>query len=89
MEEQEQTLFDQFEKGTSHRLLMKLTEALAKLSGISLIIALVLLYLNSEKIGYPALELALGSLFLTLILAIAEEVVRRGIQKKVDNELGK
>lgn len=89
MEEQEQTLFDQYEKETWHRVLVKSTELLAKVSGLSLIAALILLYADSDKIGYPVLEFALGSLLVTLLFAIAEEVVRRKIQKKVDRELGR
>lgn len=89
MDEQEQTLFERLEKDTNHKMLMKLTEISAKLTGALMILAMILLYINSDRIGYPVLDAALVSLLVTLLLAISEEWVRRRIQNKVNRELEK
>ena len=89
MDEQEQTLFERLEKDTNHKMLMKLTEISAKLTGALMILAMILLYINNDRIGYPVLDAALVSLLVTLILAISEEWVRRRIQNKVNRELEK
>lgn len=89
MDEQEQTLFDRLEKDTNHRLLMKLTEISAKLTGILMISAMILLYVDIDRFGYPVLDAALVSLLITLLLAISEEWVRRRIQNKINREIEK
>jgi membrane-bound ClpP family serine protease len=89
MDEQEQTLFERLEKDTNHKLLMKLTEISAKISGILMILAMILLYVDIGQFGHPALDAALVSLLITLLLAISEEWVRRRIQNKVNRELEK
>jgi len=89
MDEQEQTLFERLEKDTNHRLLMKLTEVAAKLAGVLMILAMILLYVDIGRFGYPVLDAALASLLVTLILAISEEWVRRRIQDRVNQELEK
>ena len=89
MNEQEQTLFERLEKDTNHRLLMKLTEVSVKLTGYLMILAMILLYIDIDRIGYPVLDAALASLLATLILAISEEWVRRRIQNKINQELEK
>ncbi|MGW8247175.1 MAG: hypothetical protein ACWGOV_03615 [Acidiferrobacterales bacterium] len=88
MDEQEQTLFDQFEKDTNHQFIMKLTEISAKISGFSLVGALILLSANSGDIGAQAFRVALVLLFITLLFAVVEEFVRRRIQKRVNRVLG-
>ena len=89
MNEQEQTLFERLEKDTNHRLLMKLTEVSVKLTGYLMILAMILLYIDIDQIGYPVLDAALVSLLVTLIFAISEEWVRRRIQNKINQELEK
>jgi hypothetical protein len=89
MNEQEQTLFERLEKDTNHRLLMKLTEVSVKLTGFLMILAMILLYIDIDQIGYPVLDAALVSLLVTLIFAISEEWVRRRIQNKINQELEK
>jgi len=89
MDEQEQSLFERLEKDTNHKLLMKLTEITAKLTGVLMILAMVLLYTNISRFGYPVLYAALALLLTTLLLAITEEWIRRGIQDRVNQELEK
>jgi len=87
MDEQEQILFDRFEKDTNHQFLMKLTEITAKLSGLLIIVALILFAANISRFGYPVFKGALAFLFITLLFAIAEERVRLRIQNRVNREL--
>ena len=86
MDEQEPTRFERLEKDTHHQFLMKSTEALAKVTGVLMIVALALLYANIDRYGYPVLSVALGFLLATLLFAIAEERVRRRIQQKVNRQ---
>jgi ABC-type multidrug transport system fused ATPase/permease subunit len=88
MDEQEQTLFDRFEKDTNHKSIMKLTEISAKISGFGMVGALILLSMDSGKIGTKAFTVALVLLFITLLFAVVEDVVRRRIQKRVNRVLG-
>ena len=88
MDEQEQTLFDRFEKDTNHKSIMKLTEISAKISGFGLVGALILLSMDSGQIGTKVFTVALVLLFITLLFAVVEEVVRRRIQKRVNRVLG-
>lgn len=87
MDDQENTLFERFEKDTKHQFIMKLTQITARISGLLIVSALILLSLQMDKFGHPVFKTALVSLFITLLCAIAEELVRRRIQKQVNREL--
>ena len=54
-----------------------------------MILAMILLYIDIGRFGYPVLDAALVSLLVTLLLAISEEWVRRRIQNRVNQELEK
>ena len=88
MDEQEQKLFDQFEKDTNHQFLLKLTERMAKFSWLLMTVALVLIFLKFKATGYPLLVYSLVILFTSLMIGIYAERVRRRIQQQVDGEIG-
>jgi len=87
MDEQEQTLFERFEKDTNHQFIMKLTEFSARITGLVLVVALILLSVNTGEFGTSVLTLALALLLITLVFAVVEELVRRRIQKRVNREI--
>lgn len=89
MDEQEQDLFDQFEKDTNHRFLMKLTESIAKFSWLLVAVSVILVVAKVNRVGYPLLVVALFFLFASFCFGILADRVRRRIQERVDRELGK
>jgi Flp pilus assembly protein TadB len=88
MDEQEQALFDRFEKDTNHRFLLKLTENLAKFSWLLVAVAVILVVAKKTGIGYPLLIVALVFLFASFSLGVLADRVRRRIQERVHRELG-
>jgi zinc transporter ZupT len=88
MNDNKQELFLQFEKQTSHRRLLNITEYLSRIGWLLVLAAIgIVNFSEYVAVGYSILAAAVAILAVSFGIGIAADRIRKEIQEKVDAEL--